>query len=288
MAKLYYPLALDQVSEWPGDRGGWWHYGTDFAVPVNTPLKASFDGEVVFAGGDGASGQINGVWANGEGLTVDILRADGLRARYGHLNRIDVHIGQKVKAGQVIGLSGNTGYTTGPHCHWELRWDSAWSGGAWVDPRKLGAKPLPTPRKKGFLEMAKHIGPFNHIAKQVIPGDWKWRSLRVKTGRSYLVAGPAAFTGNVILDIDGLTGGTVQARIIRAGFRSRKALARGRTLSLEVLEGREGSAYIMLPFTGKTNRVYKKGYKTRIYIDIRHNQDTPITVSKVRAEGLKA
>lgn len=139
MAQLYYPLDPALVSEWPGDRGGWWHYGTDFAVPVGTPLAASFDGQVVFAGGDGASGQINGIYANGEGLTVDIRRADGLIARYGHLSRIDVVYGQWVVAGQNVGLSGNTGYTTGPHCHWELRWDRAWNGGAWADPRVLGA-----------------------------------------------------------------------------------------------------------------------------------------------------
>lgn len=148
----YWPLPIEIVSEWPGDRGGWWHYGTDFAVPENTPLVAAFDGEVVFAGGDGASGQINGVWANGEGLTVDILRSDGLRVRYGHMNRIDVVVGEVVKAGDGIGLSGNTGFTTGPHCHVEFRWDSAWSGGAWVDPRTLGLRPiseLNSSKKKG-------------------------------------------------------------------------------------------------------------------------------------------
>lgn len=150
--QLYYPLPREQVSEWPGDRGGYWHYGTDFAVPVDTPLPACFDGVIVFAGGDGARGQYApGIWANGEGLTVDILRSDGLRARYGHLNRIDVKVGQRVTAGQQIGLSGNTGFTTGPHCHWELRWDALWSGGAWADPRTLGAidfPPVTPPRDK--------------------------------------------------------------------------------------------------------------------------------------------
>lgn len=138
---LYYPLPISKVSEWPGPRdgGSWWHYGTDFAVPVGTPLMAAFDGVVVFAGGDGASGWINGVKANGEGLTVDIQRADGLIARYGHLSSYTVRVGDRVKAGQIICKSGNTGYTTGPHCHWELRWDRAWSAGAWADPRKLGA-----------------------------------------------------------------------------------------------------------------------------------------------------
>ena len=149
MASIFYPLDPKLVTEWPGPRdgGSWWHYGTDFGVPVNTALKACFDGEVVFAGGDGATGVMNGVRANGEGLTVGILRDDGLLARYGHMNRIDVREGQQVKAGGYIGLSGNTGFTTGPHCHWELRWDRAWSGGAWVDPRTLKPKTFGAPSK---------------------------------------------------------------------------------------------------------------------------------------------
>ena len=152
MAQLYYPLPKSLVTEWPGDRdGGNVHYGTDFGVPVDTPLPACFDGEIVFAGGDGAHGELYpgaGIWANGQGLTVDMRRKDGLIARCGHLNRIKVKVGQKVRAGDIIGLSGNTGFTTGPHCHWELRWDRLWSGGRWVDPRKLGAKDLPRRRQR--------------------------------------------------------------------------------------------------------------------------------------------
>lgn len=149
MPSIFYPLDPALVTEWPGPRdgGSWWHYGTDFGVPVNTALKACFDGEIVFAGGDGAHGVMNGVRANGEGLTVDIRRDDGLIARYGHMNRIDVRVGQRVKAGGYIGLSGNTGFTTGPHCHWELRWDRVWSGGAWVDPRTLSPKTFGAPSK---------------------------------------------------------------------------------------------------------------------------------------------
>lgn len=140
--ELYYPLNTVLVTEWPGDRGGGnTHYGTDFGVSNGTPLPASFSGTVVFAGGDGASGELypgSGIWANGEALVVDIMRSDGLIARYAHLDRIDVYVGQVVTAGQIIGVSGNTGFTTGPHLHWELRWDRVWAGGAWEDPRDLG------------------------------------------------------------------------------------------------------------------------------------------------------
>lgn len=143
---IHYPLDTALVTEWPGDRGGGnWHYGTDFKVPVGTPLVAAVDGVIVFAGGDGASGELyagSDIWANGEALVIDIRRRDGLIVRYAHLSQIDVHVGQTVKTGQHIGLSGNTGWTTGPHLHWELRWDRAWSGGAWTDPRRLGTRPI--------------------------------------------------------------------------------------------------------------------------------------------------
>lgn len=144
--ELYYPLSTELVSEWPGDRGGGnWHYGTDFAVPAGTPLPAACDGVIVFAGGDGASGELypgSGIWANGEALVVDIQRVDGLIVRYAHLSRIDVHVGQRVTVGQIIGLSGNTGFTTGPHLHWELRWDRVWAGGSWATPQSLGAREI--------------------------------------------------------------------------------------------------------------------------------------------------
>lgn len=145
MADLFYPVAA-RVVEWPGPRGDNYHYGTDFAANRGDPVYASFDGVVVFAGGDGAFGELypgSGIWANGQGLTVDIQRADGLISRVGHMSHINVRVGQRVTACKtVLGGAGDSGFSLGVHCHWELRWDRAWSGGAWVDPRKLNAQPL--------------------------------------------------------------------------------------------------------------------------------------------------
>lgn len=128
-----YPTAL--VTEWPGasslvTRPN--HYGTDFGVAQGTPVPATIDGNVVWAGDDGL-----GAWC------IELRRDDGLIVRFGHLSRIDVRAGQRVSAAQKIGLSGGAqgtpgaGNSTGPHLHWELRWDRLWSGGAWVDPRTL-------------------------------------------------------------------------------------------------------------------------------------------------------
>jgi murein DD-endopeptidase MepM/ murein hydrolase activator NlpD len=67
---------------------------------------------VVFAGGDPCCQY---------GYYVDIQHADGYLTRYGHLSRILVSLGQTVGQGDVIGASGSTGYSTGPHVHFELR-----------------------------------------------------------------------------------------------------------------------------------------------------------------------
>lgn len=148
---IYWPLPTDKVTGWPGSYIG--HVGTDFGVPIGTPVPACFAGTVVFVGGDGASGTMNGVRANGEGKTIDIRRADGLIARYGHLNGYNVAVGQRVNAGDVLGYSGNTGFSTGPHLHWELRWDRLWSGGRWVDPRTLNPQPFGTETTQGGQPM---------------------------------------------------------------------------------------------------------------------------------------
>lgn len=135
MAELFWPFPLNLVTGWPGNYVG--HTGTDFGVAIGTPVRATSAGTIVFVGGDGASGSMNGVRANGQGMTIDLRRADGLIQRFGHLSRYNVATGQTVNAGDVIGYSGNTGFSTGPHLHWELRWDRVWTGGHWVDPRTL-------------------------------------------------------------------------------------------------------------------------------------------------------
>jgi murein DD-endopeptidase MepM/ murein hydrolase activator NlpD len=84
------------------------HNGTDFAVPVGTPVVAPADGVIVSAGNNGG----------GEGIFV-ILNAGNAVHKFFHLSKIAVSPGQRVKRGETVGLSGNTGYSTGPHLHWE-------------------------------------------------------------------------------------------------------------------------------------------------------------------------
>lgn len=86
------------------------HQGTDWATPVGTAVVASSGGTVTKAG-----------WGNGYGYVVYIQHPDGRETRYGHLSKILVRAGQKVSQGEKIALSGNTGRSTGPHLHFELR-----------------------------------------------------------------------------------------------------------------------------------------------------------------------
>jgi len=90
------------------------HEGLDIAGPVGTPVYATADGVVVKA-----------EWHHGYGKLVEIDHGYGFRTRYGHLHQIYVHVGQKVKRGQKIGALGNTGRSTGPHLHYEVRINGA-------------------------------------------------------------------------------------------------------------------------------------------------------------------
>lgn len=85
------------------------HDGTDYAMPVGMELYALFNGTVVQAGENG-----------GYGESIKIDCGNGLVVLYGHLSRVDVKVGDKVTQNQVIGLSGNTGRSTGPHLHLSL------------------------------------------------------------------------------------------------------------------------------------------------------------------------
>ncbi|MFQ5855762.1 MAG: peptidoglycan DD-metalloendopeptidase family protein [Anaerolineae bacterium] len=86
------------------------HTGLDIAVWYKTPVHATEDGTVVAAG-----------WKSGFGWTVEVLHEEGYSTLYGHLSRYLVDVGDTVKKGQTIGLSGSSGNSTGPHLHYEIR-----------------------------------------------------------------------------------------------------------------------------------------------------------------------
>ena len=95
------------------------HRGIDLAAATGTPIRAAADGRVVRAG-----------WRGGYGRQVALAHGGGLDTSYSHLSRILARPGQAVRRGQVIGLAGSSGLSTGPHVHFE-----AARNGRPIDPR---------------------------------------------------------------------------------------------------------------------------------------------------------
>ena len=87
------------------------HEGVDIAAPLGTTVYVAAEGRVLRTGYDAA----------GYGRFVEIRHPNGMSTLYGHLSRLDVASGDRVKAGGRIGLVGSTGRSTGPHLHFEVR-----------------------------------------------------------------------------------------------------------------------------------------------------------------------
>jgi len=105
--------------EWPccggvesyfGMRWGRMHEGIDIGAPYGCEVGAAAGGTVVFAG-----------WDGGYGRAVEIAHGGGFSTKYAHLSAIYVSPGERVERGEIIGLVGSTGYSTGPHLHFEVR-----------------------------------------------------------------------------------------------------------------------------------------------------------------------
>lgn len=124
LKKLYYPCDERwRITQYFGERPHVYtqsrgHNGIDFGIPVGNPIYSAWEGVV----------EIAEKRTYGYGAVVYLRHSHGITI-YGHLSRIDVKVGDKVKAKQIIGLSGGatsdpySGYSTGPHLHFEYRWD---------------------------------------------------------------------------------------------------------------------------------------------------------------------
>lgn len=173
-----------------GMRGGKLHKGYDFGLPQGTPLKAIGNGKITVATLD----QYGGAY-------VDLLLDDGQKARYIHLSRFDVKVGQRVTEGQIIGLSGGAkgtwgaGLSTGPHLHLEIYKPNAkqpfdWYPELW---KQMTTPPMPTP-----IYATKEQFEYSRQFDKNAP-DWmfKWQSFF--DFRSFVV-----HIGNLYATIDGL------------------------------------------------------------------------------------
>src|SRR5690606_33134288 len=88
------------------------HPGIDLSAPEGTPVFATDAGLVIFAGWTGGIGY---------GNAVLIDHGNGYRSLYAHLSQVSTHCGAKVDQGKLIGLAGDTGNSSGPHLHFEVR-----------------------------------------------------------------------------------------------------------------------------------------------------------------------
>lgn len=106
---LHWPLR-GRITSWFGKRWGRVHEGIDIAAAPGSIVRAAAGGKVVYAG-----------WAPGYGQLVILDHGNGLSTYYGHNGRLLVRGGQVVQRGEALTLSGNTGRSTGPHLHFEVR-----------------------------------------------------------------------------------------------------------------------------------------------------------------------
>ena len=129
-----YPLAGAKVISGYGRRGGRSHSGVDLKTKPNDEIRAAFDGEVVFS-----------AKYSGYGNLIRILHGNGLETYYSHNSKNLVKVGDKVKAGDVIALTGRTGRATTEHLHFETR-----INGKAYDPSRYFDHQKHTIREKAF------------------------------------------------------------------------------------------------------------------------------------------
>jgi murein DD-endopeptidase MepM/ murein hydrolase activator NlpD len=123
------PIKGGKVSTPYKKLGKWWskgyHTGVDFAVPTGTDIIAVADGKIE-----------NATWGASYGTQL-VQKVEGGWVIYAHLSKALVKPGDKVKKGQHIAESGNTGNSTGPHLHFEMRDNIRWGAGKDIDPAKI-------------------------------------------------------------------------------------------------------------------------------------------------------
>jgi len=110
---LSVPLSYSYISRGVG-KG---HTGIDYVTNIGTPVHSAADGIVI---------QVSTGWSGGYGNEIVVSHGSGVATRYAHLSQINVSPGDSVTAGQTIGLSGNSGRSTGPHLHFEKLINGRW------------------------------------------------------------------------------------------------------------------------------------------------------------------
>ena len=154
---------VDTLSKWTcpyvgkvyskfGYRRGRRHMGLDLPYPHGTPVAAAFDGRVRIS-----------TYTKGYGNLVVIRHENGLETFYGHLSRRDVYPGDWVSSGDIIGLGGSTGRSTGPHLHFEVRYH-----GFAFDPQWLADYETGKLHKNVLVLKRTYFSPSSHYVPETI------------------------------------------------------------------------------------------------------------------------
>lgn len=151
---------IDSVSRWTcpyqtkvfskfGYRHGRRHQGVDLPLKKGDPVKAAFDGRVRTT-----------MFTSGYGNLVIIRHENGLETYYGHLSKVNVHPGDWVSSGDVIGLGGSTGRATGPHLHFETRYQGFAFDPQWIADFETGELHASVfVLKRSYLDPSSHYVP---------------------------------------------------------------------------------------------------------------------------------
>lgn len=135
-AKWVWPAAEDKITSGYGARWGDIHEGLDFGVPIGTPVVAAMSGTVVRSATSKSYGEV-----------IYLDNGGGVQTRYAHGSQRLVQVGATVTAGQTILMSGNTGQSTGPHLHFEVRQGNASS----LDNSTKSQDPAPFLKSNGAI-----------------------------------------------------------------------------------------------------------------------------------------
>jgi len=140
-----------------GVYGGRGHNGTDFGVPIGTKVMSVAPGKII---GLGNTDAFPGCVAWGKWIVVE--HTNGLTSLYAHLSSISVSVGQEVQTGQTIALSGNTGFSTGPHLHFTLYASQGVKIGRYGDFKSVGGCAA-TGASGPFADLDAYLDPMTYL-----------------------------------------------------------------------------------------------------------------------------
>ena len=152
-AGYHVPVKNTFVTSRFGTRGGRFHYGADLELDVGDSIFAVWDGIV----------RITSFDARGYGYYVLVRHYNGLETLYGHLSNINTDVGQLVKAGDLVGFGGNTGRSSGPHLHFEVRYQ-----GNAIDPTQIFNFPASTILADEFIVAPDKFDYVTRAARKVL------------------------------------------------------------------------------------------------------------------------